>query len=109
MIFHIARASDWETARDAGEYRISTLGRTLDEEGFIHCSATPDQCARVLGAFYDGVTAPLVLLTIDPARVSAPIRHEASGDELFPHVYGPLPVDAVVQVTPIANGTIETS
>jgi uncharacterized protein (DUF952 family) len=109
MIFHIARTSDWEVARAVGEYRISTLGRTLEQEGFIHCSATPDQCERVFDAFYNGVKAPLVLLTIDPASVPAPIRHERSGDELFPHIYGPLPVDAVVQVSPMENGTIATS
>jgi uncharacterized protein (DUF952 family) len=37
-IFHIASRADWTAAKADGEYRISTLGRTLEDEGFIHCS-----------------------------------------------------------------------
>jgi uncharacterized protein (DUF952 family) len=44
----------------------------------------------------------LVLLHIDPARVGCEIRHEnrEGGEQLFPHVYGPIPLDAVMSVTP---------
>jgi glutathione S-transferase len=51
-VFHIARASDWEDAQATGEYRVSTLGRTLEEEGFIHCSSDGVQGATVLHNYY---------------------------------------------------------
>ena len=98
MIFHLTFAADWEAGRAAGEYRLSTRGRTLDEGGFIHCGFE-DQVGRVAKAIFAG-TSGLVLLTIDEGRVSAEIRHENldGGDEVFPHIYGPLNLDAVVKV-----------
>ena len=97
-IFHIARQADWEAAVNAGTYRESTLGRTLEQEGFIHCSQR-QQVAGVANAFYRDVDG-LVLLVIDVDRVGAEVRYEAVGDgtEPFPHIYGPLNVDAVVAV-----------
>ena len=104
MIYHIATAEDWEHARSAGEYRVSTRGRTLEEEGFIHCSRA-DQVAAVADRFYRGVSG-LVLLTIDERLVRSEVRHEAApgGDEPFPHIYGPLDVEAVVGVEPLPPG-----
>lgn len=97
-IFHIARQADWEAALTAGTYRQSTLGRTLEQEGFIHCSER-QQVAGVANAFYRDVDG-LVLLVIDMDRVGAEVRYEAvgGGTERFPHIYGPLNVDAVVAV-----------
>lgn len=101
MIYHIASAADWERATSAGEYRISTRGRTLEEEGFIHCSRA-GQVAAVADRFYRGV-ADLVLLTIDERLVKPEVRYESvpGAGESFPHVYGPLNVDAVVSVEPL--------
>ncbi len=100
-IFHIADAEDWSAAQTAGEYRMSTRGRTLDDVGFIHCSHR-HQVERVANAVYRSA-APLVLLTIDPDLVGAEIREESAGGvETFPHVYGPLPVGAVVTVARFA-------
>jgi uncharacterized protein (DUF952 family) len=96
--FHIARRADWEQAQRAGAYRVSSLGRTLDEEGFIHMSL-PGQLAGVAERFYRGIP-DLVLLHIDPARLTAPVTLEdlhGSG-EAFPHLYGELTPDAVTQV-----------
>lgn len=100
-IYHIALPADWEAAVEVGEYRVSTRGRSLDEEGFIHCSASGDQVHRVAEAFYAGVD-DLVLLAIDPWRVGAPVRFEPVGPdgEEYPHIYGPLPVDAVISAEP---------
>lgn len=102
VIFHIATRSDWETARDAGEYRISTLGRTLEEEGFIHCSENRAQVLNVARSFYIDVDEPLLLLALDESKLDD-VRHEpASGSaERFPHVYGPIPLDAVITVAPL--------
>jgi uncharacterized protein (DUF952 family) len=103
VLFHIAFAADWDAALAAGEYRMSTRGRTLEDEGFIHCSASAAQGAEVAARFYDDVDAPLVVLTIDPARVSSEIRFETAPDtrEAFPHIYGPLPTAAVTGVDPL--------
>lgn len=98
-IFHLALLADWNAALEAGEYRISTLGRTLEQEGFIHASRA-DQWRAVKSRFYAGVPEALVLLEIDTARLTAELRVEevAGTGEEFPHIYGPLNLDAVVEV-----------
>jgi uncharacterized protein (DUF952 family) len=100
-IFHIATEPDWWAAVEAGDYRVSTLGRSLDDEGFIHASRR-HQGRGVADAFYAGVTEPLVLLEIDPARLTCGLRLERpdGAAEAFPHLYGPLDLDAVVAVSP---------
>lgn len=111
MIFHMTRRTDWETALPTGFYR----GDTLESQGFIHCS-TEEQVIRVANAFFRGQTG-LVLLVIDPQKVQAEVKFESpvnpstgepeSGGELFPHIYGALNTDAVIQVedfTPDSEG-----
>jgi uncharacterized protein (DUF952 family) len=107
-VFHLALASDWEDALAAGEYRVSTIGKSLEEEGFLHMSYAA-QWPGVLAAYYRDVTEPLVLLEVDPGRVGSPVvvaapAGAAQGAGGFPHVYGPLPVDAVVAVHPDPRG-----
>jgi uncharacterized protein (DUF952 family) len=102
-LFHVALRRDWEAARAAGEYRVSTLGRTLEQDGFLHASFR-HQWAGVRDAFYAGVDEPLVLLEIDPDLLGVPVLVEVpeDADEAFPHIYGPLPVRAVVGVTDLS-------
>ena len=97
-IFHLALASDWEEARASGVYAVSTLGRTLEDEGFVHASRA-DQWVGVRERFYAEATEPLVLLTVDRSRLVAEVRDEAVPglDETFPHIYGPINLDAVVE------------
>ena len=105
MIFHIAFRADWEAARDTGRYEVSTRDLTLAEQGYIHCSRAA-QVGGVLAAFYADVDPDdLVLLAIDPARLDVPLRDEAPepGGEEYPHLYGPLPVHAVVQELRLAR------
>ncbi|HMG40336.1 MAG TPA: DUF952 domain-containing protein [Acidimicrobiales bacterium] len=101
VIYHIALAAEWEEARRGGEYTRSTLGRSLAEVGFIHAS-TERQVGPVADMFYAGVS-DLVVLVIDPDRVTAEIRYESvpGADEPFPHIYGPLDPDAVIDVRPL--------
>ena len=104
FIYHIAAAADWEQAQRDGQYTTSTRGLTLAEQGYIHAS-TAGQVAPVANAFYRG--APdLLLLVIDPERVGPEIRCEAvPGQDLpYPHIYGPLNTDAVVQARPFRPG-----
>ncbi|MDQ0771568.1 uncharacterized protein (DUF952 family) [Streptomyces aurantiacus] len=102
-ILHLAEHSLWDVARAHGAYRMSTRGRTLEQEGFIHCS-TSAQLPSVAAFSYGSYEGPdeLVVLVVDPARLDVPVKYEApeAGAEKFPHVYGPIPVDAVVEVTP---------
>ncbi|GAA4574152.1 DUF952 domain-containing protein [Planotetraspora kaengkrachanensis] len=106
MIFHLALVSDWEQAQGAGEYRMSTLGRTLDEEGFIHASADLAQAEGVARRFYLDVTEPLVLLAVDESLLGSPVKFEVpeGTTEAFPHIYGPIPTAAVTTATPFTPG-----
>ncbi|WP_405684633.1 DUF952 domain-containing protein [Streptomyces sp. NBC_00057] len=107
LLLHLTEGPLWEAARGIGTYEMSTRGRTLHEEGFIHCSL-PHQLAGVAEMLYGAGSRAgtgdqdLVVLAIDPARLQAPVRYEsvAPGGEEFPHIYGPVPVDAVVEVRP---------
>jgi uncharacterized protein (DUF952 family)/uncharacterized glyoxalase superfamily protein PhnB len=103
ILFHLARRRDWEAAQRVGVYRVSTLNLTLEQQGFIHLSFAR-QVRGVADRFYVGVDEPLVLLSIDPSKLTAPVVVEpgTGTDEQFPHLYGELPVDAVRRVTPYA-------
>ena len=81
-------------ARTEGVYRPAGFAR----ERFIHCSYRR-QVVPVANRLFRGRQG-LVLLEINPAQVSSPIVHEnlEGGTELFPHLYGPLPLTAVVRV-----------
>ena len=102
MIFHITSSVDWEKAQQRGDYRAESL----DTEGFIHCS-TQSQVLPVAENFYKGHSG-LLLLGIEPALLSSDLKWEApSGGtpplgvpagESFPHVYGPINLNAVVKV-----------
>lgn len=97
-IYHLAEPQAWAQARTAGTYAVSTRGRSLAEEGFIHCSEAT-QWPVVRRSFYADVETTLVLLEIDPDRLAAPLVREVGNPatgEVFPHVYGPIEVAAVV-------------
>ena len=98
IIVHIAEQATWQSALDAGIYSAPSL----QTEGFIHFS-TPAQVIRVANALYTG-RPDLLLLVVDPADLAADLRYEApvheDSEELFPHLYGPLNLDAVTDVLP---------
>ena len=101
-LFHLALKGDWEQARETGTYQWSTRGMRLVEVGFIHCS-WQEQVAKTFERFYSDA-GDVLLLEIDPARVTAPLRADAiPTGELFPHLYGPLPIEAVRTFTPYGS------
>lgn len=103
-LWHIARRSEWAEAREVGVYLHSTRGRTLGEEGFIHCSY-PHQVGLVARSFYADDPEPLVILEIDRARLGRTrVRLEKvpGGDQAYPHLYGPLPTAAVATIRALA-------
>jgi len=105
QILHIATVPDWAEAVAAGVYRVSTLGVTIEQEGFIHAS-TPEQVQPTASRFYTDVTDPLVVLVLRTEVLETggvPIRFEDAGNgELFPHLYAALPVALVDEVRPAA-------
>ena len=107
-IFHIATATDWRRALESGAYATSTVGRTLEEEGFIHASRR-DQVQGVFDRYYRRIGEDLVLLTIDTGRLESEVRVEQVGDDSYPHVFGPINRRAVVGVEPLnRRGGTET-
>lgn len=98
-ILHICSPDEWDDARRAG----ARLAPSLATEGFVHCSL-PRQLAGVAARRFAGVSDATVLV-IDPERLDAPVVLEdsyGSGDE-FPHVHGPITVEAVVEVVGLAT------
>jgi uncharacterized protein (DUF952 family) len=102
LIFHIADPADWEASTGSGSYTMSTLDVSLDEEGFIHCSRF-EQLDGVLRLVYDDIHDDQTLLVIDTDRLTAPWQFDdvPGADTSFPHIYGPLNADAVIETAPI--------
>ena len=101
-IFHIAEASEWTAAQEGGAYTRSTRGQSLAEVGFIHCSQ-PHQVRTVLDAVYANVDHELVLLVVETERLTSrwQLDDVPGSPDPFPHIYGPLAVEAVVHVEQI--------
>lgn len=103
-ILHITTAAGWAQAQADGQL----VAPSLAEEGFIHCS-TRAQVEATANRIFAG-SGDLLLLEVDTAKLSAPLKWERAtdvGDE-FPHIYGPLNLDAVVGTVPLpaaADGT----
>ena len=101
-IYHLALLADWQQAQASPEqvYTTSTLGISLADEGFIHCSLA-NQVDRIAGFIYRGIPN-VVLLTVDQSKLNSPVRFEnlEGGSELFPHIYGPLNLNAVISAEP---------
>ncbi len=95
MLFHLALPEDFALAQDTGVYSISTRGRSVEETGFIHCSASVEQVREVWQAFYSD-REDILLLAINEEAVEAAgltIKFENSDpqdahSEIFPHIYG---------------------
>lgn len=96
LIYHITRSSDWEKGKASGSY----YSASLKEEGFIHCSEQ-EQLDGVRSRYFSGAQ-DLVLLTIDTQKLTSQLIFEWSPslEQTFPHIYGPINVDAVVSAGP---------
>ena len=100
-IVHVTTRKAWIEATRLGRYSVPSL----ETDGFIHAS-TVSQVLPVAAKFYQGLTG-LVLLEIDPKRLTSELKWEPptggplpgvpEGDA-FPHIYGPINLDAVIQV-----------
>ncbi len=109
MIFHITSHAAWQDAQAKGEYTVESL----ETEGFIHCS-TATQVLPVAEKYYAGQSG-LLLLVIEPALLSSTLKWEdPSGGapppgvavgESFPHIYGPINLDAVINTLDLVIDT----
>jgi uncharacterized protein (DUF952 family) len=106
IIYHITSRAEWEKARLAGQY----IAPSLVQEGFIHAS-TGEQVAGTANLFFKEQTG-LVLLVIETGRLQSEVRFDAvqthGTEQFFPHIYGPINLDAVDSVldfSPNADGS----
>ncbi len=103
VLVHLCSSQEWLAAQGAGEHRPASLA----DVGFVHLSA-PEQVHLPANRLYAG-RADLVLLAVDPSKLTDPVRWEPGvptdpESMLFPHLYGPLPVAAVTSVTSYLPG-----
>ena len=93
-IYHLTLVADWETAKQSGFYEAESL----KTEGFIHC-CEEQQVAGVLSRYFSG-KKELLKLVIETGKLQSRIVHEWSDStrDTFPHIYGPINLDAVVEV-----------
>jgi glutathione S-transferase len=104
-ILHAALPDQWAAALRDGDYRVSTRGKSLEEEGFIHCSFD-DQVEGVANRYYADLDE-LTLLRIDPKLLTSEVIPEPpfpGAPEDFPHIYGPIEPAAVIASTTWRKG-----
>lgn len=97
MIYHVTTKSQWEEAVSIGFYEVESL----QKEGFIHMSKI-GQVEGVLKRYYQNVP-DLVLLHVEENKLTSEMKFELSPsvNQEFPHVFGPINIDAVVKVEAI--------
>src|SRR5262245_25077306 len=103
-IYHLAPTERW----DSWPANTPYLPTEYPSDGFIHCTAGEELMLAVANRYYRNISSLFVLLTIDETKLDAPLRWEASGDDLaaqFPHVYGPINLAAIVAVRAAQRAT----
>ena len=93
-IVHVLPRTDWQTFKEQEEYRPDSL----NEQGFVHCSKLGQ--IAVVADYNHADDDELVLLLLNESQIETPVRYETDGEDgksAFPHVYGPLALDAVVE------------
>jgi uncharacterized protein (DUF952 family) len=99
LIYKILLPDEWTEFQAAGRFDGSPFDR---ESGFIHCSSRAQVAATAARVF--GGQPHLVVVALDASQFGGALRwEEASNGESFPHVYAPLPADAVTGVYHIAG------
>ena len=104
-LLHLTTPREWRAALQTG----ALTPPSLREVGFVHLSTPAQVHLPATRLFPD--RRDVVLLVVDPARLTDPVRREPGmpGDPSsmrFPHLYGPLPTSAVIAVVPWRPGTL---
>jgi uncharacterized protein (DUF952 family) len=97
IIYHITTRQEWEAAQALRSYKATSL----HTEGFIHCSEH-QQVDGVLRRYFKE-QRDLLLLMIDTDKLTSELKYEMAPviNEMFPHVYGPINFDAVIEIRPV--------
>lgn len=104
LIFHLVSAGDWKASQQSGLY----IPVSLEEDGFIHCS-NGRQIQEVANKYFNG-EQELMLIVIDVTSLESDLKFETpvDSDEKYPHIHGPLNIDAVIdkiKLSPEEDGT----
>jgi uncharacterized protein (DUF952 family) len=97
--FHLVPASTWAARPTAVPYAPASL----DVEGFVHCTDGEDEVLRTGDRYYRDEPGDWLVLTIDLDATGAPWTIDDPAGH-FPHVHGPIPASAVLDVRPIVRG-----
>lgn len=89
-IFHIADRESWNKSFASGLY----FHPSLELEGFIHCS-TREQLAETANLYFAD-EQDILVLRIDPSKLSSPLKSEVASRGVFPHIFGPINIDCVI-------------
>jgi len=91
--YHLTPEPVWRAQEQQQAYQPEAF----EVDGFIHCTDGEVNLLAVANAFYQADQRPYVVLVLDRDRINAPVRFE-DADRIFPHIYGALNRDAVVDV-----------
>lgn len=95
MLYHLISPKDWESVEGQ-----SYSPESLKTEGFIHLS-TKDQFQKTYQRYFLG--QEMLVLEIDETKLKAKLKYETNDHGEFPHLYGPLNLDAVVHVNRVRD------
>jgi uncharacterized protein (DUF952 family) len=107
-LLHLCPASEWIAGQHAGRYRPSRFVH----DGFVHCCDDLETAQAIAAAYFSSLNEPLLLVSIDESRLDVEVRREppAAPDgqvhrhhdgRRFPHIYGSVPLAAVVSCEPL--------
>jgi len=102
-IYHITPQSYYETISITKPY----LPEAYTKDGFIHCTRGADLMVMVANNFYRSVPGDFLMLVIDVHALTSPLKYEALDPATvmpFPHIYGPLNREAIVEVVKMRRG-----
>jgi uncharacterized protein (DUF952 family) len=93
MTFHLTTAETWARQRDQSTY----LPDAFAQDGFIHCTDGEQNMVDTANRYYAADPSQFICLVIEQERVASEIRYE-DPNRIYPHIYGPLNVNAVIAV-----------
>jgi uncharacterized protein (DUF952 family) len=105
-IYHLAAEREFRAQVKGNDY----IPARFDQDGFIHCTGEPDTLLAVANDYFSDVEEPILVLVIETTKLAAEVRFEPPAlvegggtshledAQLFPHIYGPLNLDALAEI-----------